>query len=323
MEGNVRRKAERSSNRRGSTAGSLRANLSEQKKARVKTKGYSTESERAFMQPRQQRPSAEELSKPMRSVAGKKVVPKRVDLGVAGESDGIIPQDEPREGPTHEIHEIYPENFVGAAGTSSGLLYKQMAKSHVVEYFPEKPVQDYVSGEVDELIFGERLDPKPKLGEIPMLNPRAYMQCAGLTSKEQAHRVNRNALAERLESAHAPPKPFVDTHADEVIYGRSTSDPMGQVTCPSDSLSLSLSLSLLCPLLSSHRLSRLSSHHLSRLSSHHLSRLSSHHLSRLAPSLTVSHRLSPSLPPLLSCRRSTRSRRCRRRAAARSRTRRG
>ena len=73
------------------------------------------------------------------------------------------------------------------------------------------------------------------------------------------------------------------------------------------SLSLSLSLSLLCPLLSSHRLSR----------------LSSHHLSRLAPSLTVSHRLSPSLPPLLSCRRSTRSRRCRRRAAARSRTRRG
>jgi len=227
QKGQVGGKRGSTAHRRGSTQGTMRTALADQRKSRVRTKGYMTESERAYQQPRQQRPSADELARPMRSVAGKRVTPKRVDLAVAGETDGIIPQDEPREGPTHEIHEIFPEKFVGAAGTASSSLFKQMARSEIVEYFPEKLVQDYVHGEVDELIYGESLDPQPKIAEIPMLNPNKFMSSAGLTSKEQAHHVIRNRLQERLESEHAPPAPFVDTHADEIIYGRSTSDPTG------------------------------------------------------------------------------------------------
>ena len=56
-----------------------------QRKQRVRTKGFMTESERAYQRPTQQKPSAEELSNPLRSVGGKRVVPKRLDMSMAGE----------------------------------------------------------------------------------------------------------------------------------------------------------------------------------------------------------------------------------------------
>ena len=130
-------KGGRGTHRRGGTQQSLRSRRviflrnaapDEQRKTRIRSKGYMTESERAFQKPTHQRPSAEELAQPMRSIAGRKIHQKRVDLAVAGEADGVIPQDDPCSGPTHEICEIFPEKFVGAAGTQSGRLFKQRAR---------------------------------------------------------------------------------------------------------------------------------------------------------------------------------------------------
>ena len=110
----------------------------------------------------------------MRSVAGKSMRHKRVDLATQGESDSVIPHDEPHGGPSHQICEIYPEKFEGAAGASSNALFQEKARKLVVEYFPQKEVQDYVSGEVDELIYKEPLEPHPSQREVPLLKPQAY-----------------------------------------------------------------------------------------------------------------------------------------------------
>ena len=38
---------------------------------------------------------------------------------------------------------------------------------------------------MDELIYGETLDPAPRVNEIPCMRPEQFMESAGLTSKEQ------------------------------------------------------------------------------------------------------------------------------------------
>ena len=184
-----------------------------------------TEQERAFKKPAEQARGAAELSRPMRSVGGKPIVPKRVDLSVEGESDGLLPMDEPHEGPLREIPDIFPEKFQGAAGMKSGALVKKQGRSTSVEFNGERAVQDYISGEVDELIYGESLDPAAASAarEVPMLYPEKYMNAAGFTSKEVTHKVHRNKLQERLDNPeHKAAKPHFIGGVDRIIYGKPT-----------------------------------------------------------------------------------------------------
>ena len=214
--------------RRGSTQAGLRSNLQAQRKERVKTRGGMTEQERAFKKPAEQARGAAELSRPMRSVGGKPIVPKRVDLSVEGESDGLLPMDEPHEGPLREIPDIFPEKFQGAAGMKSGALVKKQGRSTSVEFNGERAVQDYISGEVDELIYGESLDPAAASAarEVPMLYPEKYMNAAGFTSKEVTHKVHRNKLQERLDNPeHKAAKPHFIGGVDRIIYGKPTAAP--------------------------------------------------------------------------------------------------
>ena len=144
----ARKNARQPGQRRSSTQAAMKAELQRQRKGRVNTKGYMTEAERAFQPMAQRRPSAEDLANPARSLAGRPVRAKRVDLGVQGETDEVIAQHDPKAVVSYEVSDIYPEVFEGAAGQTSSGIFKYRAKDHFVEHFTPKVVQDYVSGEV-------------------------------------------------------------------------------------------------------------------------------------------------------------------------------
>ena len=91
----ARKNSRQPGQRRSSTQAAMSAELQRQRKGRVKTKGYMTEAERAFQPMGQRRPSAEELANPSRSLAGRPVRAKRVDLGVQGETDVLNPHLHP------------------------------------------------------------------------------------------------------------------------------------------------------------------------------------------------------------------------------------
>lgn len=190
---------------------------------------FQTTAEASFQKPGKL--PTDEFGRPLRRLyVGR--IKKRADLSFSGESDNILPQDEPRGVYSVAIDDIYPEKFEGAAGMSSKTQTEKLAQAKMVEYFPEHVVQSYVSGEADELIYGAPIDPNPAVREVPMLNPGAYMDCAGLTSKEMAHRVRRDHLEENLEDPtphHA--KDYVATDADRVMYGRYVGgDPVAAKT---------------------------------------------------------------------------------------------
>lgn len=192
-----------------------------------------TENERSFGAPEGQSPTVKELSQPIRSIAGREFrnfrlgqeKTGRVDLSLAGESDSVIPIGDPYGAPSHGITDVYPERFEGAAGAKSRKLFLQKQQHTMVEYFPEREVQDYVAGEVDELIYKEPLEPNTNMREVQNLNPHKYQGSAGLTSKEVHHRVLRGPIDERLATGDdAGAKKYVSSNVDQVIYGRSMED---------------------------------------------------------------------------------------------------
>ena len=77
-----------------------------------------TEAERAYQPMEGRKPSAEQLANPLRSLAGRPVRAKRVDLGVQGESDEVMASGEPKGVESYEVSDIYPEAFEGAAAHS-------------------------------------------------------------------------------------------------------------------------------------------------------------------------------------------------------------
>ena len=77
-----------------------------------------TEAERAYQPMEGRKPSAEQLANPLRSLAGRPVRAKRVDLGVQGESDEVMASGEPKGVESYEVSDIYPEAFEGAAAQS-------------------------------------------------------------------------------------------------------------------------------------------------------------------------------------------------------------
>ncbi|KAL1503210.1 hypothetical protein AB1Y20_011266 [Prymnesium parvum] len=115
--------------------------------------------------------------------------------------------------------DLYPEKYKGSAGITSTEKEKQLARSTMVEYFPEKHAQSRIASEFEEVVYGRGAD---GVQEVALLNPNAFMGGAGLTSKEYALRVRRSQIEERLQNPEkvVEPAPYLATAADELVYGR-------------------------------------------------------------------------------------------------------
>ena len=81
--------------------------------------------------------------------------------------------DEPKGAPTHEIAQIYPEVYQGAAGQSSSGIFKYSAKDKFVEYFPQKVVQ--AGGPPS--YSPRRLKSLFRIDEVPSTPPRMISVC--------------------------------------------------------------------------------------------------------------------------------------------------
>ncbi|KAL1503209.1 hypothetical protein AB1Y20_011266 [Prymnesium parvum] len=179
-----------------------------QREARQRAKVYQTETEQAFTEP-----STRQVRQPRPPPR-----PKAADTNFLSENL-LVPDPTKMPWERASMMDLYPEKYKGSAGITSTEKEKQLARSTMVEYFPEKHAQSRIASEFEEVVYGRGAD---GVQEVALLNPNAFMGGAGLTSKEYALRVRRSQIEERLQNPEkvVEPAPYLATAADELVYGR-------------------------------------------------------------------------------------------------------